>query len=117
MTPKDFLEERLKLIFDTIGSINIKYQYNEQYDTHIVEITPLREFKRNEDYISLERELLYDFNDLYFPSTLIFATENSLNRVEIPEFSFIREEKIVIEYLINGLESGVDTSNNFAIAA
>lgn len=93
MTPKEYLKERLKSIFNSIKTINIKYQYCAEYDTHIVEVTPLNEFDNNNDYIAFERDLLFDFNELYFPSTLIFATEDSLNRVDNPEFLLARRMK------------------------
>lgn len=124
MTPKDFLKERLKSIFNSIKSINIRYQYCKEHDTHIVEVTPLNEFDNNNEYIVCERDLLFDFNELYFPSTLIFASEESLNRVEVADFSFTREVKVSYveydfdkSYSIFGLDIEENKYSNFALAA
>lgn len=90
MSAKEFVISRLRNIFNTVGTININYEYDEIGDTHLIEITPLSEFNDNSDYIELERELLYDFNSKYFPSTILFVSDESLNRVTNPEFSLKR---------------------------
>lgn len=124
-TPKDFLKNRLKTIFETVKSINIKYQYFEEHDTHLVEVTPIDEYDGNSKYIKLEKELLFEFNELYFPSTLIFSTEGSLNQVEVPEFSFVRKLKLtfnisdieMMNYVSEIIVPRVEMEDNYALAA
>ena len=124
-TPKDFLKNRLKAIFETVKSINIKYQYYAEHDTHLVEVTPIDEFDGNSEYVDLERDLLFEFNEMYFPSTLIFTTEGSLNRVEVPAFSFERKPELTFNisdiemknYISDIIASRVEVDNNYALAA
>jgi hypothetical protein len=92
MTPKDFLKDRLQKIFNIVKSINIRYEFRESEDTHLIEVTPISEYNENDTYIEMERDLLFDFNDRYFPSTILFITEDSLSEVTSPDFSFIRQE-------------------------
>jgi hypothetical protein len=92
MTPKDFLKDRLQKIFNIVKSINIRYEFRETEDTHLIEVTPISEYNENDTYIEMERDLLFDFNDRFFPSTILFITEDSLNEVTSPDFSFIRQE-------------------------
>jgi hypothetical protein len=128
MNPKEFIKNRLREIYETVKSINIKYEFREHEDTHLIEITPVSEFNDNSRYHELERELLFDFNDQYFPSTILFVSEDSLNRVAIPEFSLkmIREEfsikidKNAVEHVWGFNFTPIKLSageNNFALAA
>lgn len=90
MNPKDFIKNRLRNIYETVKSINIKYEYREFEDAHLIEVTPLSEFNTNEVYNEMERDLLFDFNDSFFPSTILFVSEDSLNKVTSPEFQMMR---------------------------
>lgn len=128
MNPKDFIKNRLRKIYETVKSINIKYEYRENEDTHLIEVTPLSEFNDNSKYIEMERDLLFDFNDLYFPSTILFVSDNSLNKVISPEFALrMYREEYPIEVKLSvkkpnwnftcnpiPLSSG---ENNYALAA
>lgn len=90
MDAKAFLKDRLSDIFNKIKSVNIRYQYSESDDTHLIEVTPVSEYNCNELYYQLERELLFDFNELFFPSTILFITEDSLNQISIPDLVWMR---------------------------
>ncbi|MGV8090769.1 MAG: hypothetical protein AB2L24_02720 [Mangrovibacterium sp.] len=90
MDAKAFLKDRLSDIFTKVKSVNIRYQYSESDDTHLIEVTPASEYNSNELYYQLERELLFDFNDLFFPSTILFITEGSLNQISIPDLAWMR---------------------------
>lgn|GEM_PF-2403353 len=87
---KEFLKERLFRIYKSIKNINIKYQYFREGNLHLAEVTPMREFVNNKEYISMEKKLTEDFNKKFPLSKLIFVSENSLMRVNSPEFSFSR---------------------------
>ena len=126
MNPKEFIKLRLREIYDAVKTINIKYEFREQDDTHLIEITPLAEFNDNIQYVEMERDLLYDFNDKYFPSTILFVSEDSLNRVAAAEFSlkmFRREFSVCQKNIepvwgINLLSDKISAGeNNYALAA
>ena len=90
MNPKDFIKNRLREIYESVKSISIKYEYREYEDAHLIEVTPLSEFNDNLNYNKMERDLLFDFNDLFFPSTILFVSEDSLNKVISPELQMMR---------------------------
>lgn len=126
MIPQEFIKIRLREIYETVKSISIKYEFREQENTHLIEITPLSEFNDNSQYIELERDFLYEFNDQYFPATILFVSEDSLNKVTVPEFSLnmfrnvfslkqVKTEKVWdINLLSTKLTAG---ENNYALAA
>jgi len=126
MDPKSFLKERLSEIFNKIESINIRYEYSESDDTHLIEVTPVSEFYNNEQYVQLEKELMFDFNERFFPSTILFLSENSLNEILAVDFQFIREQfstKAIQTFDFN-FSLNVETSvtinaeeNNYSLAA
>jgi hypothetical protein len=126
MNSKEFLSGRLSEIFNIVKSINIRYEFREADDTHLIEITPVSEFNDNDEYLEMERDLLFDFNDLFFPSTILFISEDSLNKVTSPDFSFMRQEfsipikRNVIEFNWNFTNEKIKTcsgEDNYALAA
>lgn len=90
ITPKEFLIKELTNIFHKIGTIDIRYEFSKEDDTHLIEVTPVSEFDSNNDYLIMERELLFEFNNLFFPSTVLFVSEGSLNQITSPEFVLMR---------------------------
>ena len=92
INPKEFLRIKLTNIVEQVKSINVRYKYSEADDTHMVEVTPLSEYEDNETYLALERDLLFEFNDKFFPSTILFLSELSLNEILEPEFEFKNSE-------------------------
>jgi hypothetical protein len=93
MDAKAFLRDRLSEIFHKVKSVNIRYEYSESDDTHLIEVTPVFEYNENELYYQLERALLFDFNDRFFPSTVLFITEGSLNQISVPDFVLLRQKE------------------------
>jgi hypothetical protein len=93
MDAKAFLKERLSEVFNRVKSINIRYQYSESDDTHLIEVTPASEYNENGLYYQLERELLFDFNDRFFSSTILFLTEGSLNQISVPDLVLLRQKE------------------------
>ncbi|WP_299576675.1 hypothetical protein [uncultured Sunxiuqinia sp.] len=81
MKEKEFIIKRLTEINNQVKGINIRYEYSEAEDAHLIEITPLSEYNSNELYINLERQLMFDFNEMFFPATILFLTEDSLIKI------------------------------------
>ncbi len=90
ISPQKFLKARLSEIFNQVKTINIRYQYSKYDDTHMIEVTPLTEYNGNELYQKLEKILLFEFNDKFFPSTILFLTEGSLNEITSADIIYER---------------------------
>jgi len=60
MESKNFLKSKLGELHSKFPNLSIKYQYDAYTQNHIVEIIPLDEFEKNEDYIAFESDLCFE---------------------------------------------------------
>jgi hypothetical protein len=88
MNPKDFIKARLNELRNFFPELSFKYKFNSNTSTHIVDVRPLDCFKENADYIKYEADFGFEFDNIYYPETILFVSEDSLTRVENPEFVF-----------------------------
>jgi hypothetical protein len=58
---------------------------------HIVEILPLSEYSENKDYIELESDLSFDFDNKFFPESVMFISSESLTKITESEFKRLPE--------------------------
>jgi hypothetical protein len=94
MKSKEFLKNRLNEISNVFPELIFRYQFKENTETHIIEVKPLQTYQTNDDYIKCEAELLFDFENEFFPETILFVSEDSLTQLIEPEFT-IRKQVIV----------------------
>jgi hypothetical protein len=81
-----FLKDKLQAIYIKFPFLSIRYQYDKNDQTHMVEILPLAEFENNKEYQKEEAELTFDFDNLFFPESLMFVSGNSLTKITETEF-------------------------------
>lgn len=119
MKSKTFLKEKLKKLSLSFPFISFKYEYNSYSNTHIIEVLPYKEYENNEKYLDEEAELTYEFDNAFFPESVMFVSENSLIRVNNPELVFPVYDLINInDTVINNTEVYEKISfNNYIIAA
>ncbi len=92
MKSKEFLNRPpVSNLLSSIKNINFKYQYLNESNIHLVEVTPWREFVHDKEYISMEQKLVADFKRNFSSTKLIFVSDNSLMHVGTAEFSYLRE--------------------------
>lgn len=87
MEIKEFIRARVQNIIASIPTLRASYEYLSDIDAHIIEIVPLQDFNQNEQYLTFEKDIYKEFASLYLPSTLLFVSEDSINRVENPEWT------------------------------
>lgn len=109
MESKRFLENKLRELQDRFKKLSIKYQYNPYSEVHIVEILPLVEYKTNEEYIQFESDLSFEFDNSFFPESIMFVSEESLTRVDSPELTFEPSSIIEIKEEIVECSDAYDT--------
>ena len=88
MNPKDFIKARLNEIRNIFPELSFKYKFNPNTSTHVVDVRPLECFKDNSDYIKYEAEFGFEFDNLFYPETVLFISEDSLTQINNPEFVF-----------------------------
>ena len=92
MKSKEYLRNRLNEISNVFPELILRYQFNENTETHIIEVKPLEIYQTNDEYIKCEAELLFDFENEFFPETLLFVSEDSLTQLTEPEFTIRKQE-------------------------
>ena len=124
MKSKEYLKNRLNDISNVFPELIFRYQFNENTETHIIEVKPLETYQTNDDYIKCEAELMFDFENEFFPETILFVSEDSLTQITEPEFT-IQKQVFVSSTLkanysfILDMEDlfCINSDNNYAIAA
>lgn len=102
----DFIISKIEMLIEKFPSIQIKYEFEENEDTHIIEISPLSLFEFNEDLIKIEKDIYLEFFKLFPFEGLYFIDENSLYPITNP--SIIKKG---VEYLFQN-EFNIQTSFN-----
>ena len=86
MKSKDFLISKIKWLNNCFPQLSIKYQFDESDNTHLIEVMPLLDFENNSEYQNAEAELTFEFEQLFFPETVLFISKNSLTKITASEF-------------------------------
>ena len=43
-------------------------------------------YQSNNDYVQLEADFMFDFENRFFPETILFVSEDSLTKITEPEY-------------------------------
>lgn len=84
MTSKEFIINKLNELVEIFPGITFKYKYDNVEKTHMIEVSPLAEFK-NIEYMIAEADLVFEFENNFIPETLLFVSEDSLTKVNRPD--------------------------------
>jgi len=91
MKTKEYIRKKLNEISDIFPELIFRYQFNENTETHIIEVKPFETYQTIGEYIKYEAELIYDFENEFFPETILFVSEDSLTQITDPEFSIQKQ--------------------------
>jgi hypothetical protein len=125
MKANDFIIEKLKQLAEKIKEIQIRYEFRNSTQSHLVEIIPLRIFEEDEAYMKEEAKLEAEFEQLYPTEEIIFISEGSLTEIITEELELgydkirFKNETSDIEFVIEGYNDTVETRNNhdYSLAA
>lgn len=87
MRAQEFIYTKVQSLVEKVPTIKASYEFMSDIETHIIEIVPIGEYENNDVYLQLENELYDEFVEQYFPSTILIVSEESINRVENPEWT------------------------------
>jgi len=124
MNSKDYIKKRLNEISNIFPELIFRYQFNESTENHIIEVKPLETYQTDGDYIKYEANLMFDFENEFFPETILFVSEDSLTQITHPEFT-IQKQAFVSSPLKANYSFALDmeglfcvtADNNYALAA
>ena len=86
MDSKTYIKNKLNQISELIPELTFCYQFDKNNQTHIVEVKPLEAYQSNNDYVQLEADFMFDFENRFFPETILFVSEDSLTKITEPEY-------------------------------
>ena len=88
MNPKEYVSEKLNILFSKFGWIQIRYENRKSTNSHIIEITPLSFFEENEDFMIEEERFEKEFESLYPGENIVFISEKSLTKIDKTDLAF-----------------------------
>lgn len=88
MTAKEYIYKNLQKIANLFTNLTFTYEYKEMTQTHVVEVKPEFEFSLNEEYIDAEIDLTAEFDELFYPESILFISEESLTEISKAEKVF-----------------------------
>ena len=86
MDSKTFIKNKLNQISEIFPELTFRYQLDINNQTHIVEVKTLEAYQSNNDYVQLEADFMFDFENRFFPETILFVSEDSLTKITEPEY-------------------------------
>ena len=84
-----FIIDNLKKIHALLKSVSLKYEYDKYSMMHIVEVMPLETYEKKESYINQEIDLTNQLADKYPTEEILFVSEDSLTKVNVPSFTLL----------------------------
>lgn len=87
MNSKDFIISKIDMLVQRFPSIKCKYEFDENDDTHTVEISPLPFFESDEEFKEIEKAIYIEFFNLYPFEGLFFINEESLYPLSNPIYT------------------------------
>lgn len=122
----DYVKEQIELLAFMFPSGKYSYEYDKFSGMHIVQVKPLSLYNLNDDYKDFETKLSIDFDNNYYPESILFVSDESLNQVSNPEFEItgiFYGLQAVITHVVSPSFTFIDSGNfelgenNFALAA
>lgn len=126
MTASKYLIEKLKHLAFLFPSGKYSYEYDAFSGIHIVQVWPLELYEIDDNYKEVETKISIDFDNLYYPESILFISDTSLNKVLNPEFEIkgmfyglqpMIHNVITLSFVNMNQEPFEAGINNYALAA
>lgn len=123
MTAKGFIKDKLTSIWNSFPEVQFRYEFKTQTNTHVIEVIPFSFFEGNEEYLRMESDFEYEFEQIFPEEEILFISEGSLTEIKNVEFQIgainlnFKNETFDFISTFEGIEKAIDNSYNFALAA
>ena len=97
MEAKDYIVKELGSLSKNIPNITVRYEYDAQSQTHLIEITPSDIYSHDENYIGWEVEFYDRFSSKFPYEAVCFITDDSVVKIEKAEFTFSYNSTVEFE--------------------
>lgn len=83
---QEYIIKELNNLFRKFTTVQIRYEFNEEVNTHLIEITPL-EVYNSKEFILEEIKISENFENTFgYNQDILFISEESLNKIENPTY-------------------------------
>lgn len=121
MTSKVYIKNRLQQLLKLYPQITFFYQFDERTNLHQVLVEPQTELRSNHIFQSDEADFIFDFDNLFFPESIVFIGEDSLIKINAPEFIIYTPSisELSLDYSLKNIidKAYFAGENNYALAA
>ncbi len=125
MKSQEYLFKEIDDLLEKFPSLIFKYKFDNTDNTHIISVDPLEKYESDKKYIEAESDFVFDFENKYFPETIMFVSSNSLIKVDEPDkvffkFEFVQAYQPKQSYNFRFNYDHIETGNiehEFALAA
>lgn len=80
----EYLTKKLKELHDNCPYLDIKYEYKNHLNTHVIDVRPKEFFENDEHYVSAQLSLEDKFEELFPMEEILFITDNGLISIDQP---------------------------------
>lgn len=85
---QDFIIEKLRMLFENIKGIKIRYEYRDFLSAHFIEVLPFDTFENDNEYLLAELTIQDEFEELFGANEeILFLSADSLNEIKNVQFS------------------------------
>ena len=86
MNPKQFIISKLESFIEDFTQTRVRYEYDEESDTHFVEVVPNEIYHKYDNYIEWERKMFDDFVELFPCEGICFISDDAIVGLENIDF-------------------------------
>ncbi len=90
MKASEFIKEKISELHRQFSNLTVKYGFDESINTHIINITPINEFRNNKELEDAWFHISMEFMNVYPEEGIAFITDDSYLHLE--EAGFILQE-------------------------
>ncbi len=92
MTPIEYIISELKQFILEFPKTRVRYEYDENSETHFVEVVPNEVYHLDSQYINWESEMFDRFTDLYPDQNICFISDDALVGLDKIDFELFGRE-------------------------
>jgi hypothetical protein len=94
MTPRAYIRKELNILIKSLTDARIRYAYDENAQTHFIEIVPNNIYHFNSVYISWESRMFDMFVTFYPTENICFISDDAVTGIEHVEYILYGETYI-----------------------
>ncbi len=86
MTSVEYLKEKILELSVRFPSALFSYEYDQFSQMHLIQVKPQEIYDLDDVYKQIETKISIEFDNHFFPESVLFLSDSSLNQVSNPEF-------------------------------